>query len=391
MHRLVAQCRWGVYEFSAVLILLILFSPATRLSAAELNPIVTGGIRDAAPTNGQGDEFMNGSFIGWTANGQYRALAEYDLSTFGDRKLIYAVLTGGVGPNNSFNTGTRNHKLEVYSGNGALELSDYSAPGVELKRFSHTSGGHTYYNVEFTDYLQGRLDAQDSHLGMRISPLSNPMAFDVLSSSFPPAYIEYAVYPMGGNTVRFLPKFDVNVSSEAGGPYVLLEGEGGVNVYQNLFSGIDRRGVIEYDISSIPAGAIITGAKIMFDVNSISGGPDALAYGYAGDGVASIADALQVDAEIGLLRFPFHTGSHTADLKTEFIQSLVGKSKYLGINLVGGLSGGSLGFYTDEWHTSPYFGLPAQLFIQYTAVPEQAISTYVVTAFFALFGFVRNR
>ena len=350
--------------------LLAIYSLPSHASLAYefLNPVVLNGIRDAAPIDGNGDSIVGAAFIARSATGQNRAVTEFDLAAFPDRKLIYAVFSGQLIPNDSTNTGIRIQKLEAYVGNGTIELSDYSAPGTELGTIHHFHGTSQQVYVEFTDYLQSRLAAHAGYLGMRISPISNPMGLDRLNSP----YIEYATYPMGGNTVRCFPQFDVNVSAE-NGPYTLIEGQGGINVNQIPFLGVDRRGVLEYDISSIPTGATITGAKIMFEVNSIGGSGGIRVYGYAGDGAASIDDALQVGTQIGVGDFPFgETGTQTMDISTQFVQSLVGNSQYLGINLVGNPQGGSLGFYADEFDPSPFFGLPAQLFIQYTPVPEPA-------------------
>ena len=128
----------------------------------------------------------------------------------------------------------------------------------------------------------------------------------------------------------------------------------------------------------------------MFEVGSISSSGNSLVFGYAGDGTAAIDDAFQVGTQIGTVNFPFgQTGTQTMDISTQFVQSLVGNSQYLGINMVGSPQGGSLGFYSDEWHTSPYFGLPGQLFIQFTPVPEPA--TITLAALFAATALLPRR
>ena len=364
----------------AILAALFALPNSTSFAYEFLNPVVSGSVRDTAPADGIGDLTVASGVVIRNSSGQNRAIAEFDLNSLPDRKLIYAVFSGQLSAVDTTTTSLRTHKVEGYIGNGTLDLADYSAPGTEVGSIFHVPPNPHQPYVEFTNYLQGRLDAGDDYLGIRVSSVTNPMPHEQLHST----YLEYETYPMGGNTTRFFPKFDVNVSKEAGGPYMLVEDQGGINVAQFPSSGIDRRGVLEYDISSIPAGATITGAKIMFEVNSISSSGNSLVYGYAGDGTASIDDAFQVATQIGTVNFPFgQTGTQTMDVSTQFIQSLVGNSQYLGINMVGSPQGGSLGFYSDEWHTSPYFGLPAQLFIQFTPVPEPATATFAAALFAA--------
>jgi len=84
--------------------------------------------------------------------------------------VLSASLTGRVGPNNSLDVGLREHLIEVYTGNGIVDLGDYSVPGIEIGRISHASGDSTDFEFDFTGVLHNLLAAGADYIGMRITP-----------------------------------------------------------------------------------------------------------------------------------------------------------------------------------------------------------------------------
>src|SRR5690606_1550306 len=147
----------------------------------------------------------------------------------------------------------------------------------------------------------------------------------------------FEMLPLGAETVQLAPHFDASVERD-GDVYQLVEGEVSVGAQRIDFADIDRRAILEYDISAIPVGADITGAEIEFDIRSFSGGqedgPDAPLYGYSGDGLAEVVDAFHATQQIGTLSVR-DTEATTVDLDHEYIESLLGTTEFFGLAVHG--------------------------------------------------------
>ena len=343
--------------------------------AATFNPHVIGGVQDSPPVTGQPNSVSTIPFI-WnnTNNGQHRAIVEYDVSSIPSGTVLSASLTGKVGPNNSLNTGLRQHRVEVYAGNGVVELADYARPGLEAGSFSHPSGGSTNYNLDITGILQNLLTAGADFIGMRISPASSNMPPDVLYTSSPLPQLNYEILPPGAQAREILPTFDASVAKEDNGPYNLTSGDFGIVVQEIDFVGIDRRAILEYNISAIPDNADVTDAKIVFDVNLFTSSNDGTSaqpvlYGYGGNGTAELADAFNTSRQIGVSPPVQDLGSITVDVDHQYIESLLGVSNYFGVAMLGDNDSHQFGFGALEY--SPTY-TPATLMLSYAVPPNPA-------------------
>jgi hypothetical protein len=352
---------------------LLALTANASLRADTLAPYIVGGVRDTSPRDGAGDFLDDAPFIANVNGGQYRALAEYDLRDLPRGTVLSASLTGKVGPNNSVNTGTREHRLELYTGNGVIDLADYAVPAIPGGTFSHASGGSTNYNVDVTGILHNLLAAGADYLGMRIAPVSETLPFDVLYENFPQPTLNFEILPANAHSKQFLPKFDVSVRKE-GGAFAMYEGDSSITVQRIDYINYDRRAVLEYDLSSIPVGSQITDAKVVFDLNSMSSSgssyPEPVVYGYAGNGVAELDDGFRISNQIAVFDPVQALDPFTVDLDHEYIESLVGSSEYFGMVLVGDDEFHSIGFGATEGSGPPYyFYAPAQLMLTYVEPP----------------------
>ncbi len=352
---------------------LLALTADASVRADALAPHVVGSVRDTSPRDGVGDYLDDAPFIANVNGGQYRALVEYDLRDLPRGTVLSASLTGKVGPNNSVNTGTREHRLELYTGNGVIDLDDYAVSAIAGGTFSHASGGSTNYDVDVTGILHNLLAAGADYLGMRIAPVSETLPFDVLYESFPQPTLNFEILPANAHTKQFLPKFDVSVRKE-GGNFAMFEGESSIVVQRIDYINYDRRAVLEYDLSSIPAGSQITDAKVVFDLTSRSSSgssyPEPVVYGYAGNGVAELDDGFRISNQIAVFDPVQSLDLFTVDLDHEDIESLLGSSEYFGMVLVGDDDSHSIGFGATEDSGPPYyFYKPAQLMLTYVEPP----------------------
>jgi hypothetical protein len=218
--------------------------------------------------------------------------------------------------------------------------------------------------------LQNLLDTGASHLGMRISPVSSNLPFDVLNRSFPTPMLNFEVLPEGVRTTSLVPTFDARVYKEAG-PWILSTADDSIFTQSIPTIDYDRRGILEYNIADIPAGADITGAKLVVDVNGLTRStgsyPMPPLYGYAGNGMPEMDDAFKTSRQIGVLGPVEDLGSFTVDIDHEYIQSLVGNSDYFGIAILGSSNNKQLSFYSLESSGPPFFfGEAATLLVEYT-------------------------
>jgi hypothetical protein len=346
---------------------------AAVADADSLNPFVVGGIRDTLPIDGVGNTVVTAPFIyNNTNNGQHRAIVEYDVSALTKGLVLSASLTGRVGPNNSLDTGLREHLVEVYTGNGVVDLADYNVPGIEAGRFSHPSGSSTNYNLNVTGILHNLLAAGADYFGMRISPLSDDMPPDVLFTSSPVPQLNFEILPAGAQTRSILPTYDARVARTGTGSYSMTQSDLTMLV-QKLSSGTDRRAILEYNLSGIPADADITDAKIVFDINLFTSGSTSsaqpLLYGFAGNGTAQLDDAFLTSTSIGVSPPVQGLGLHTVDIDHDYIESLLGTSNFLGVAMVGDNNSHQFGFGALEYN--PTYS-PATLMLTYAAPPNPA-------------------
>jgi hypothetical protein len=155
---------------------------------------------------------------------------------------------------------------------------------------------------------------------------------------------------------------------------VLEEGSDVITTQELGFASIQRRGILEFNLAGLPAGAVITSASLKFDVAGITsgstdGGPDPLVYGYNGNGVAGVTDGSQTGNLIATGPEVTNLGDYAIAMDPSKVQALRGSNSIVGLLIGGSADGNQFGFYTSD---STFAGNnPVTLDVTY-AVPEPA-------------------
>ena len=148
-----------------------------------------------------------------------------------------------------------------------------------------------------------------------------------------------------------------------------LVGDGVVVTVQNLASAdIDRRGILEFNISTIPDWVTITSAMLELDIVLISSSsneyPILYLHGYEGNGTLEIADGQVPLNLIGQSDPILALDLISIDLDIDYIGSLLSITDYLGLLVLGDENGHQAGFVTVEGEISDTWVAP-KLTIQY--------------------------
>ncbi len=353
----------GVFAF---LVVCLAFS-ADDTQAETLSPVVFGNVYDSSPFDGVPNVVTGAPFIGSNSTFRDRAFFEFDLSSIPSGTVLSASLTGRVVPNNSNNTGTRVHVVDVYSGDGVVGLNDYNIPGTTVGTFSHPSGFSTSFNYNVVSSLQNLLDNSASHLGVRISAGADPQGYDVLDQTGAPPELNYTIQAPTTFLRNLFPEFDVQGETPAGGAASFVEGSNAIVVRRSATGGTDRRGLLEFDVSDIPVGAQIHSASINMQIFSFTQSGSQFSepsfYGYAGDGIPSVNDLLQTDNFIGIAD-PINVGGELSiELDPNYIESLLGTTDHVGLLSVGNPNGQSMQFWSWEARS---FAVPPFLSLIYS-------------------------
>jgi len=148
-----------------------------------------------------------------------------------------------------------------------------------------------------------------------------------------------------------------------------LVDDGSVISVQNVtFAEIDRRGVLEFDVSTIPDAAMITSAVLELDIILKSGSGDnqpvLYLHGYEGNGTLEISDGHVPLNLIGQSAPVLSLEVITINLDTDYIRSLLPLTDYLGLLILGDENGTQAGFVTTEGQI-PDIRFAPKLTIQY--------------------------
>jgi hypothetical protein len=149
------------------------------------------------------------------------------------------------------------------------------------------------------------------------------------------------------------PTYDVEGSSTSGSNFVLTDGQWDIFTQQLPQYGIYRRGVMEFNLSSVPAGQQITSASLRLYVNVMTSDstpsyPRLTMYGFAGDGVSQVADATKTSTVIGQSPLITSLGTININLDAAYLSGLRGTSGYVGLVMFDPTSGHQAGFYAKE-------------------------------------------
>jgi len=127
-------------------------------------------------------------------------------------------------------------------------------------------------------------------------------------------------------TMQQRPVFDAR-AQKFGSQWIVIDGESSVGPERVDSLSIDVRGLMEFDLSQVPAGAMITGARLHLEPNQITSGggsgPRLFVHGYQGDGAASAADPASPANQIGSTSVITTFAPITIDLSAAYVQSLI--------------------------------------------------------------------
>ncbi len=133
----------------------------------QRSPVITGCVVDNDPTSysTNGDAVEDRMLIGHINGTERRTVLEFNVADLVPGQVDVARLTGSIGPNNSFDSGVRQHNFCLAVGDGALTVSDNVTAGTNgIGWFNHNSGETTDFNYEITRAVRGLMITKPSYL-----------------------------------------------------------------------------------------------------------------------------------------------------------------------------------------------------------------------------------
>jgi hypothetical protein len=337
-------------------------------TAVTFAPVADGSARDNSPQTGEADALSSGGFVSNVNGTQYRAIKEFDISSLAGATVVGATLRGTVGPNNSFDSGERGHRFEMFAGDGVLDLGDYSAAADEVGTLSHPSGGRTDHAFDVTNELGALVSSNVDFAGVRVSPINVPQGFDVAYDTV----LDVFAVPAGSSLASLTP------AVEARGFYAPgvqgVQDAGPSMLAYDRTSGTDDRAIMEFDLGVLPSNAMVTAAWIELDVNLITSTeftfPEPLFYGYTGNGAAEPDDAGETGWLLGQAPEIKDLGLWRIDLNTMAVQAVVESGgSHFGLLAVGGPNHHQFGFRSSQVGS---FSEPPRLQLSYSVPPIQS-------------------
>lgn len=158
---------------------------ASPVLADTIAPAITFGVIDD-DFNGTPDEFSSASLAKavYTRFDDKRAFAEFDLSGLGGPVVETATITGTLEEKFTFGFGTSpaDIQFDLYSGNGAADLSDFDGAGTIIGTLTVEEDFDTLaLSFDVADALQALVDGGATHAGLRVRALqSNVGQVDVV-------------------------------------------------------------------------------------------------------------------------------------------------------------------------------------------------------------------
>ncbi|QDT70331.1 hypothetical protein MalM25_32780 [Planctomycetes bacterium MalM25] len=352
------------------LLALLIAGAATSVSAETFLPSIAGRLVDLAPQGDGADQLIANSGLVANVNGaQHRPIKEFDLSSIAGRTVLNASVSGQIVPNNSSDTGQRDHQIRAYQGDGFLGTNDYDAPSDLLGSVSHPSGGSSGFDFDATGYIDELLSDSNDYFGLRVNPVNEPQGFDVLVN----AELTVDLLPEGLEVRKLNPTVDAQA--------FVGSGISGVNSGGNSLLAYDRttgnddRVIMEYNLASIPSTAQVSHAWLDIDIFSFTFSqfdrPELRVYGYEGDGAATPDDATQTDTLLAASDPVQRGGAFRVFLDAPAVESILsGGASHFGLLGVGDPDHNQLSWWASE---ASSFASPPSLTIAYSeATPQNA-------------------
>jgi hypothetical protein len=161
----------------------------------------------------------------------------------------------------------------------------------------------------------------------------------------------YLAEPMdvtpGPQSSTFAPIFDASSNGAN-----VSDGAFRIDVQNRLSTATDRRAILEFDLSTLPAGAMLQTAELRIEPSLLTSttteGSLMAVYGYAGDGVLTDADRLRTDVFLGETPMLFDLDPLQFHLDVAGVQLAMQSGSILGLVGMGGFNGNQFGFDSKE-------------------------------------------
>jgi hypothetical protein len=159
----------------------------------------------------------------------------------------------------------------------------------------------------------------------------------------------------------------IDITYKPGTTPTLIEQEGVLYVGGSP----ETRPILEFPLSTLPAGAVIQGAHLELQWNGSSGEPRIEIMGYAGDGIGGFNDTTAPGTLLATTPPTSAADSNIVPLDPTYLTTLVGQqATHVGMRLRGLDGSQSIGFYTTEYPFTSI--LPPRLVIDYTLLTQLA-------------------
>lgn len=313
-------------------------SAQTFLSSRE--PVVSGTVIDVAPFNwvAAGDLLESGMIVGQNSSEIRKPVLEFDISDLVPGVMDTARIRGTVLPVDLEPTGERLVEFGVSIGDGMVDLNDNINGHSILGFVRHDPGSTTPYDRNLTGSLREFVLDNPDYLNQRVTPAGMSQGFDAISN----ATLELELRPTDPSTIVYYeaPTARAAANAQNSGPYSLDQSAAFMEVMDFEYAPFRQgRGLMEYDLSSIPANAIVQWAKIDVGINGFQGtsqgGPNFEIVGYHADGNVTLADISDPGIWVGMsgdLQSDGET-NESWDINPDFVSSVLQAGGYLGLRI----------------------------------------------------------
>lgn len=351
-----------------------------QTSLVKYAPEVTGAVVDNSPFSygGNGDWVESGMLIGNINNQIRKAILEFNISGITPGVVDRARITGQIGPNNSAPSGTRSHFFAIAPGDGVLTIQDNNqSTGISAGSVSHTAGGTSTYDQDITLLYRGVTYSGADYLMQRIRPGGAEQGWDAVYSFLPPPQLELDIRPTTASTTVYYERpVDWGMAHAENGGAFTVTNNTAAEVMNWPYSPYEQgRGLMEFDLSSIPDNAKILWAKVETYVSGLQGslgspGPELQLMGFAGDGTVDNNDVVVAGTLLGTTDPIGSTGAQIWELDPETLEGLLGGNDHLGLRIEPGGSP-ELRVRFDLYESNPTVAYQnPSLAIAYEIVPE---------------------
>ncbi len=147
----------------------------------DLNPVAVFSVHDE-PVDGSGDSFN--AFTGLLRTQSTRAdraMQEFDVGAFAGFTVTSATISGQIFNNNAGGTFPRTFDFDLYSGNGAADLTDYQIASTKVGDASWASASPPLpFSFDVTAEVQALLDGGATHIGLKVIGTSSNLFPSIL-------------------------------------------------------------------------------------------------------------------------------------------------------------------------------------------------------------------